>query len=48
MTIEDGDVCAPWYQCEYCKIKPSKLKWSKNGYKTCLECFYFNFEEEVH
>lgn len=34
--------------CEYCKKNAAKLKRSKNGYKTCLECFYFNFEEEIH
>ena len=23
------------------------MKRAKNGYKTCLECFYFHFEEEI-
>ena len=34
--------------CEYCKKNPAKLKRAKNGYKTCLSCFYYNFEEEIH
>jgi len=34
--------------CEYCQSLPAKLKRSKNGFKTCLECFYFHFEEEIH
>lgn len=34
--------------CQYCKKSPAKLKRAKNGYKTCLPCFYHNFEEEIH
>jgi len=34
--------------CEYCQKSPAKLKRSKNGFKSCLDCFYFHFEEEIH
>lgn len=34
--------------CQYCKKSPAKLKRAKNAYKTCLPCFYYHFEEEVH
>lgn len=38
----------PKLLCEYCKKAPPKIKRAKNGYKACLDCFYYNFEEEIH
>lgn len=35
-------------KCEYCHERPPKLRRAKNHKKTCLECFYFQFEEEIH
>jgi cytoplasmic tRNA 2-thiolation protein 1 len=35
-------------KCQYCHERPPKLKRSKNGFKTCTECFFFRFEEEIH
>ena len=34
--------------CEYCGKRPPKLKRSKNGLKSCIDCFYWHFEEEIH
>lgn len=34
--------------CEYCHKNTPKLRRAKNNFKTCLECFYFHFEEEIH
>jgi cytoplasmic tRNA 2-thiolation protein 1 len=34
--------------CEYCQSSAAKLKRSKNGFKSCLECFYVHFEDEIH
>ena len=34
--------------CEYCNKWTPKIKRAKNHKKTCLECFYFEFEEEIH
>ena len=34
--------------CQYCHEAAAKLKRAKNGYRTCLACFYHHFEEEVH
>ena len=35
-------------RCEYCTERAAKLKRSRNGYKSCKECFFYQFEEEVH
>ena len=34
--------------CEYCKKNPAKLRRAKNKKMSCLDCFYFHFEEEIH
>ena len=34
--------------CEYCNTKSAKLRRAKNKKMTCLDCFYFHFEEEIH
>ena len=38
----------PKLYCDYCKINSPKIKRAKNNYKSCLDCFYYNFEEEIH
>lgn len=35
-------------KCHYCQERPPKLKRSKNGFRSCVECFSYHFEEEVH
>jgi len=34
--------------CEYCELRNAKIVRPKNRKKTCLECFYEAFENEIH
>lgn len=35
-------------ECAYCKTKPAKLVRSKNLKPACWECFFEQFENEIH
>lgn len=48
MDIPQPISLPPPSKCQYCQQKPPKLKRSKNGFKTCLDCFFLHFETEIH
>ena len=34
--------------CAYCQKNKPRLRRCKNNLPSCLPCFYYNFEEEIH
>ncbi len=41
-------LCAEMVQCEWCSVRKAVLRRPKTGSSICKECFFEQFEDEIH